>query len=240
MAAFHSFPRLPLELRMQVWAFAFIDYRVLKVRVRNPSRGYWSPSPVPAVTRACQESRKHCSYQKAFIVEGSPRYVWAKFNSDIMQMLGSVMCGLVEHKHVEMNEIRRLRIEMAIDDKRDDYEEEFFFHKYRHRIRDLPTLEVCDVLVNDGLFSWTDLIEDVYWGVCSKSNVRIIDAKTGEWIDLDTAGPYADWIYTNRGETRDYQRIIDDWDEEDEEDVKQREEAMMKMKEPLPRIDLND
>jgi hypothetical protein len=119
-------------------------------------------------------------------------------------MLGSKMCGLVEDKRVEVNEIRRLRIEMAINDKRDDYEEEFFFHNYNCRIRDLPKLECCDILVNDGLFSWKNLIKDIYWGACPESNVRIIDAKTGEWIDLDTAGPYADWIYNNRGETRDY------------------------------------
>lgn len=56
---------------------------------------------------------------------------------------------------------------------------------------------------------------------------------------MNTAGPYADWMHTTRGETRYYQRIIDDCDEENEDDVRQREEAMMNTKEPLPRIDLN-
>jgi hypothetical protein len=89
------------------------------------------------------------------------------------------------------------------------------------------------------MYNWAHYSTDMYWGACPKSNVRYIDVSTGEWIGEDTAGPYLDWIDTNRGETRDYQRIIEDWDEEDEEDVKQREEALMKMKEPLPRIDLN-
>ena len=233
MANFHPFPRLPLELRIQIWASASTDDRVLKIRRRRLSRSYWSPTPVPAVIRACCESRKHCSYQKSFVVASSPRYIWADFGSDTLQMLGSTMCGLVEDKHVEINEIQRLRIEMSLDGMRDDYEEEFFYHKYSHRIRDLPRLEGCDVLVNDGLVSWTSLIEDVYWGACPKHKVRIVDAKTGEWIWRDTAGPYADWIYTDRGATRDYQRIVDVWNEEG------REEAMMRMEEGLPRIDLN-
>jgi len=146
---------------------------------------------------------------------------------------------LLAQKFVEMNEIRRLRIEMTINDTREDYQEEFFFYEYRHEVRNLPQLEGCHILVVNGLLYWTGIVGDAYWGACPKSNVRIIDAKTGEWLDMNTAGLYADWIHTTRGETRDYQRIIDDWDEDDEDDVRQREEAMMKMKEPLPRIDLN-
>lgn len=36
-----------------------------------------------------------------------------------------------------------------------------------------------------------------------------------------------------------YSRIDDDWDEENEEHVKERYEAMMKIKEGLPRINLD-
>jgi hypothetical protein len=152
-------------------------------------------------------------------------------------MLGSVMCRLLDHNRVGMNEIRRLRIELGAE--HGSYESEFFFHIYSHRIRELPKLEGCDVLVYDGLHTWARLIEETYWGACPKSNVRIIDGKTGEWIDADTAGSYIDWIDTSRGETRDYQRIDDYWDEDDEEDIETRYNAMMKMKDPLPRIDLN-
>lgn len=86
-------------------------------------------------------------------------------------------------------------------------------------------------------------IDETYWGVCPKSNVRIVDAKTGEWIDIDSAGPYVDWMDNRMGIDPDdgpvYTRIDDFWDAEDEEDVKNRYEAMMKMKDGLPRIDLN-
>jgi hypothetical protein len=238
MATFHLFQQLPLELRMQIWASAFVDDRILKVRRLYPSREYWSPSPVPAVTRTCQESRKYCSYRKAFVAEGVPRYIWSKLDSDIIQMLGSVMSVLVEEDRTEKNEIRRLRIEFVTENGIGD-ESEFFFHNYSHRFRDFPKLNGCDVLVTDGLHTWAHYMKDLYWGVCPRSNVRIIDAKTGEWIDEDTAGPYQDWIDCDRGQTRDYQRIDDYWDAEDEEDVAKRYEAMKKMHEPLPRIDLN-
>jgi hypothetical protein len=165
-------------------------------------------------------------------------YTWTKFDSDIIQMLGSEIPELVEEDGLEKNEIRRLRVELTIDGKEDDYADEFFFHNHSHRIRDLPKLEACDVLVNQ-IYDWAHYSRDMYWGACPKSHVRYIDVSTGEWVSEDTAGPYIDWIDTNRGESRDYQRIIDEWDEEDEEDVKQREEALMKMKEPLPRIDLD-
>jgi hypothetical protein len=236
MATFHLFPQLPLELRIQVWELAFVEDRVLKVRRLHPSGEYWSPSPIPTVTRACQESRKYCSYWKAFVAEGSPCYIWSKLDSDIVQMLASEMSELVEEDRAEKNEIRRLRIEL-IGDRMDD--EELFYHSYSHHFHSFPKLKGCDILVVHGLFTWARLIEDVYWGACPKSNVRIIDAKTGEWIDVNTAGPYRDWIDCGRGETRDYQRIDDDWDAEDEDDIAKRYKAMKKMDEPLPRIDLN-
>lgn len=63
-----------------------------------------------------------------------------------------------------MNAITRLRIELSIDDKQDDdgYEHEFFFHEYSQRIRDLPNLQNCDILVKDALHNWTSFIEQMF------------------------------------------------------------------------------
>ncbi|OAL50072.1 hypothetical protein IQ07DRAFT_587751 [Pyrenochaeta sp. DS3sAY3a] len=237
MATFQPFLRLPLELRIQIWESAFVDDRILKVRIRLSSRDFRSPSPVPAVTRACQESRKYCSYRKAFAVAGSPRYIWSKFDSDIIQLPGSIMSRLNHISSAERTEIMRLRVELVREDGWD--ESESFFHFYSHQFRYFPKLEGCDVLVPDGLREWASLIEETYWGTCPQRNVRIVDANTGEWIDERTAGPYADWVDTSGGEGGDYQRIDEYWDEEDEEYVQARYEEMMKMREPLPRIDLN-
>ncbi|PVI03669.1 hypothetical protein DM02DRAFT_669703 [Periconia macrospinosa] len=236
MATFHPFPRLPLELRMQIWSLAFQDDRVLKVRKRRylSRRDYWSPSPIPAVTRASRESRKHCSYQKAFIADGSSCYIWCKFDSDIIHMR---MSELAHEDGLEKKEIRRLRIVLV-----DDMELEFFYHKFSFEVSCFPKLDGIDVLVPDGLYNWGTFIQEMYWGTCPETNVRMVDANSGEWIDSKTGGPYLDWIDTGRstgGETKDYMRIDNDWDEEDEEAVAERYSAMMKMQEPLPRIDLN-
>ncbi|KAH3942628.1 hypothetical protein HBI56_169330 [Parastagonospora nodorum] len=111
---------------------------------------------------------------------------------------------------------------MAIENAQDDYEKEFFFTTCRHQVWDLTKLEGCDILVDHSLILSAHFVGNVHWRACPKSNVHVVDTETGEWIDSNTAGP-----------------IIDDWDKESEEDFKQREEAMMKMKEPLPRIELN-
>jgi hypothetical protein len=228
---------------MQIWAQAVMEKRVVKVReLRNTgSRGYWSPTPVPAVTRACQESRKYCSYQKAFMGDESPRCIWTCFANDIVQMSSSLMIQLTKEDSLEKKEIRHLRLEL-ISNGWDM--SEFFYHEDAGHVRGFPELERCDVLVNDGLNSWGDFIKDMYWGACPKSNVRFVDAKTGDWIDVESDGPYQDYrdnyIGIDLGEPTVYTRIDDDWDEEDEEDVRKRHEAMMRIKrEGLPRINLH-
>ncbi|CAO2650694.1 Nn.00g019860.m01.CDS01 [Neocucurbitaria sp. VM-36] len=236
MATFHPFPRLPLEIRIQIWGSAIVEGRVLKVRELRSRASYWSPTPVPAVTRASQESRKYCSYQKAFIVDQSPHYIWTSFESDIIQMNSAQMNKLVAGNSLEKKEVRHLRIELVHELGWD--QSELFYHDYSRKIRNFPKLGRCDVLVNNGLYAWGNLINETYWGACPKSNVRIIDAKTGEWIDAETAGPYQDYIDTGHGETRDYLRDVDYDVEWEEAEGDERYEAMMKMKAPLPRIDL--
>lgn len=81
---FHLFPCLPLEIRIQIWESATIQGRALKIRGLRSRTDYWPPTPTPGVTRACHESRKYCNYQKAFVMDGSPRYIWTNFDCDII------------------------------------------------------------------------------------------------------------------------------------------------------------
>jgi hypothetical protein len=118
---------------------------------------------------------------------------------------------------------------------------ELFFHFHSHRIRDFPKLERCDVLVDDGLHKWDQFIEHAG----PKIDMRFVDVKTGEWFDAESEGPYMDYMDNSygleHGLDTSYTRIDDNWDEENEEDVKKRYEAMIKMKEEgLPRIYLDD
>jgi hypothetical protein len=184
MATFHLFLDLPIEIRIQIWESTPVQGRVIKVRELHFGSAYGSPTPVPAVTQACQESRKYCSYQKAFVMDQSPRYIWVDFESDIIQMNCEIMSRLV----LEKNRVKHLRIALSHELGWDL--SEFFFHDYSYKIRDFPQLKSCDVLVNDGPYYWGNFIKETDWGACQQSNVRIIDAKTGEWINAETAGPY--------------------------------------------------
>ncbi|EFQ89198.1 hypothetical protein PTT_14627 [Pyrenophora teres f. teres 0-1] len=235
METFHPFPCLPLELRIQIWESAAELGRVVKVRKLHGNNHYSSPTLAPAVTRACRESRKYCVYRRIFVVDGYPRYIWACLETDIIQMDSYLMKELVEEDSLEKQEVRHLRLESMSASGWDA--SGFFYHDHAHKIRHFPKLERCDVLVNDGLYDWGVFVMEIYWGTVPRSNVRIIDAKTGEWINSVTAGPYLDYLDTGHGEHRNYVRTVDGYD--GEEDGEERYEALMKMKEPLPRIDLN-
>lgn len=240
MATFHLFPQLPPELRIRIWEFVFEQDRILDVRKgrrHSPSDDYWSPDPVPAVTRACRESRKYCSYQKAFVVDGSSRYIWTKFDSDIIHLLGTVMGKLAKGNGPDNHKIRRLRIDLANMFLADELAP--FYRKHSKRFRCFPRLDGVDILKPYSLWYSDGLLEMTDWGACPASNVRIIDADTGEWVDAQTAGPYQDWLDTDHGENRDFKRVVPNWNEGNEEDVAKRYNAMMKIH-PLPRIDLNN
>ncbi|KAL5353861.1 hypothetical protein ACLOAV_001905 [Pseudogymnoascus australis] len=230
MATFHPFSRLPFELRIQIWGFATED-RVLRVRkawIRN--QGYWSPTLVPAITRACRESREHCSYQKAFIIESFSRYIWANYDHDVIQMRS----GLLSKENIlERDKVRHLRIEL-INEQGLDESDSFYYNDVR-RLPDFPKLESFSLLVGDRLSpQWTDFIKETYWGACPRGNVQIVDGETGEWIDEETSGAFQDYIDSDGGRNNDYTRIVDDeWEEEGSA------EAVKRLQMPLPRIDLD-
>lgn len=185
METFHPFPRLSLELRIQIWKLA-TDDRVLRVRKTwRRKQGYWSPTPAPAVTRACWESRQHCNYQKAFIIDSSPRYIWANFDRDVIKMRSGL---LSEGKLPECDEVRRLWIELLSEQGWD--ESQGFCDYGIYKLEDFPKLERFNLLVDNGLGQWTNFIDRTNWGACPRGNVRIVDGNTGEWIDEETSTAY--------------------------------------------------
>jgi hypothetical protein len=198
---------------------------------------------MPAVTRTCPESRKHCSYQLAFKIATSPRYIWACFESDIVQVESGLVEAFAEREDsLEKTEIQHFRLEVS----NSVYDASAsFFHYHSHRLRDFPKLERCEVLVDDGLRNW----DQCCWEAGPKVYMRFVDAKTGKWFDAESEGPYMDYMDNFIGleqglklgrEDISFTRIDDYWDEDNEEDVKTRYEAMVKIKEEgLPRISLD-
>jgi hypothetical protein len=245
MTTFHSFPLLPLELRIQIWEDALhstIPNRVLTVRKvgRTTQPVYLSPNPPPALMHACHESRKYASYhyRKQFTMKGIPRYIWANMSTDIVHINGDFMMALAfrnipSGSSQEMNDIRHLQLELDFGRE----ETNIFYSNYRV-VPDFPALETCDVIVRDGLSAWAPVVRNGAWGNRwgKECYVRVLDRETGEWVDAATAGAYEDWIYTDHGANMDFNEEDRDRIEEDKEE--RYEKMMVVMRNPLPRIDL--
>ncbi|ORY17403.1 hypothetical protein BCR34DRAFT_610876 [Clohesyomyces aquaticus] len=236
MSNFHYFSRLPPELRIQIWGLATED-RVLRVRkTRDGQDGFWSPTPIPAVTRASFESREHCSYRKAFIIDLSTRYIWVNYDHDIIQMRYRLLKNENDNP-VWREDIRHLRIDL-VDEQGFDETEMFYYH-YAYVIYNIARLESFDILVGNGLAQWTDFIKESSWRAFFRKNVRIVDRKTGEWIDEGTSPVYQDYVDTNWGENDHFTRVVEeDYEGHPEEDDESRFQAIKRLQMPLPRINL--
>jgi hypothetical protein len=127
---------------------------------------------MPAVTRTCLESRKYCNYQPAFRIAASPHYIWACFESDIVQVESGLVEAFAEREDsLEKTEIRHFRLEVF----NNLYDaSELFFHYHSHRLCDFHKLERCEVLVDDGLHNW----DQCCWKAGPKVYMRFVDAKT--------------------------------------------------------------
>jgi hypothetical protein len=231
MATFHPFPHLPLELRILIWEQA-VEERVLKIRKAKHAPTinlYWSPTPIPAVTRACRESRKYNRYQKAFIKSPSPRYIWADFDSDSIQTERGVL-----NVYLPKYDIKHLRFDTAKCERREPI---YWLLEHIYPITKYPNLQSVDILVKKGeLVHWAVFFKTVRLGVCPMENVRFVDRSTGEWIDKATRDGYHDYVDSNGGERTDsYTRAVDGPDE-----ALERAEARRRLQIPLPRITLGD
>jgi hypothetical protein len=83
MTTFHPFPRLPYELRMQIWELT-VQPRTINIDAKSIAWGvntkglphylYYiiSSTPAPAVLQVCREARNHGLYQKGFFELAHP------------------------------------------------------------------------------------------------------------------------------------------------------------------------
>jgi hypothetical protein len=127
------------------------------------------------------------------------------------------------------NNIKHLRLQLVSPTALD--ESETFFDKYMHCISDLPSLQSCEVLVDD-FMEWGHTIIEVSWGTCPRSGVRFVDKKTGENITPENSGAYSDWIETEGGTWGYFLSVRDEaWNLDYNEEA--RAEAMVEMKEGL-------
>jgi hypothetical protein len=190
MSICHPFPRLPAELRAQIWELTVesrtVDVRIVQKRIpvlpdvpstRSGLASYLvSHTPVPATQQTCQESRNLGLYQRAFsdvyLYNGvERRYVWANLDIDIIDI------GTTE-LHIFLpvaSLIHRLKFARENQD--------FFFHAEVYELPRFSNVKELHVVCAAGLWQWLGASEDHYWA-CGVENVFMIDPDDGRKMGL--------------------------------------------------------
>ncbi|PVH77062.1 hypothetical protein DL98DRAFT_517503 [Cadophora sp. DSE1049] len=240
MSTFHPFPLLTPELRTQIFTLA-TPSRTIRINSSTSGQGFYSPTPPPPITRVNRESRQHSGYNRSFNSSGSNsnspdgRYVWVNFTHDTIHVRSTVFWHL---ESLPLGDIGHLRIELL--DERGEEVIEDWWHHHLPLLRDFPKLQSVDLLVPRELrFYAPQYIEDAYFGEhCPRENVRIVNLGTGEWIDGETAGVYADWVESFGGREVEAMTRVVEWDV-DEETRRERVEDVRALEMPRPRISLD-
>ncbi|KAI0542597.1 hypothetical protein GGR58DRAFT_452882 [Xylaria digitata] len=212
---FHPFPKLPAELRIQIWTLA-AGPRILQIHVflktpKSKDFGYASPTPAPAVLHVCRESRLIAPYQKAFFTSTpvcggtDTKYIWVNFQQD--------MICLADHQLERLGpyqaDIERLRFSVPTG-LHGHYLHSCFFRKSHEILRDFSTLRELHIALKESLLVWASMVQGPGYAKCPRENVRFLDLHTGLLLtepQLDLANH---WSWLKGGKVED----VDGIDEE--------------------------
>jgi hypothetical protein len=172
MSTFYPFPRLPAELRDQIWEM-IVSPRTVDVRVYSDhsfTLQLASSTPVPAILHTCREARSHGCYQRAFSeLDSSPkterRYVWINLAIDIV----SIGSSYIEQFSSVALSIQRLKFARANDD-------DFWFHSESRKLRLFTNMREFYIVCVDGIYEWVGAVKDgnFPWP-CAPENLYFID-----------------------------------------------------------------
>ncbi|KAJ3573084.1 hypothetical protein NPX13_g4831 [Xylaria arbuscula] len=184
MATFHPFPRLPAELRLQIWAMTVVP-RIVDVNVEadttpGPKRKFRDPplakllssTPVPAILQACQESRYQGLYEQAFTEiphakTTSRRYIWLNLEIDMISIGSCEMDRLTPVAPL----IQRLRIAR-------DMGEEFQIRRLDQLGLFINVKEIHIVCLDGNLENWYNT-SDWYPIPCGEENLFFVHPNDG-------------------------------------------------------------
>lgn len=182
MSTFHSFSRLPFELRAHIWALT-VEPRTVEVRfVWGPGKRQQlvSPTPVPAVLQTCHEARSLGLYKQSFSEltftewnasrTGRSRYVWLNLDIDMVS-IGTVSFAAFAPVSAS---IKRLRFER-------ENSEECWYHWESKELRDWTNTEEIHVVCGDGMGSWHGATEEHTWP-CALENLWFLDPRDGRMM----------------------------------------------------------
>ncbi|KAH7312743.1 hypothetical protein B0I35DRAFT_437656 [Stachybotrys elegans] len=182
MPTFHPFPRLPIELRAHIWRLSVVA-RDVDVRFKREHGGRGlaihivSSTPAPAVMQACSESRNLGLYQPSF-VRADERYLWINFEVD------RICIPDIDFEVIlpEQQLIRRLKYEGEMSEE--------YGYSFHDELPGFRNLQEIHLLCADGLWSWRDEWEDLYWP-CPRESIRATDKASGR----TTTGTEADILF---------------------------------------------
>ena len=149
MSTFHPFPRLPFELRTQVWKatvepctvdvhFEYWDSNVECLGEQTAFQFRQVPvssTPIPATLRTCREARIAALYQRCFAelsqeLPDEGRYVWLNLDIHIVSIGNTPFTCYFP----VASSIQRLKFERK-------YQDEGFYLFESHEIRKFPYLK---------------------------------------------------------------------------------------------------
>ncbi len=161
---FHPFPRLPVEIRQQIWELSIAPREVVIVGYQpTVFRHGRQASPPPPLLVASGESRSSCQrfYTKAYLLDdsGNPRepvkYSWINFALDEVYMLDSELEDLSA-----IALIQRLTLVSLFGD--------YFYNHVERHLRDAKALEALTIIDLEGgpaiswYTGWSDFMEMRY------------------------------------------------------------------------------
>lgn len=132
-----------------------------------------------------------------------------------------------------------MRIELV--DERGEEVVEDWWHHHLPLLRTFPSLLTVDLLVPRELRYYApQYIDDAYFGEkCDKEKgVRIVAMGSGEWVDGETAGVYADWVESGGGKMEEDMTRVVEWDV-DEGTRRERMDDVKALEMPRPRVRLD-
>ena len=162
--SFHPFPRLPLELRQQIWELSIAPREIVIVgNVTTFFRHGRQASPPPPLLLASGESRSYCQllYTKVYLLDdsGNPRepvkYSWINFDLDDVYMRDS---DFMHFSAIAL--VRRLTLVSPDGD--------YFFYHVQHILWNAKALEALTIIDVEGsaavswYISWSDFMETRY------------------------------------------------------------------------------
>ncbi|KAI5380600.1 hypothetical protein J4E82_000557 [Alternaria postmessia] len=208
MTAFHPFPRLPLELREQIWKDT-IEPRTVDVRrTRKGTERYGqlvSSTPIPAMLQSCREARNLGLYERVFFeVTPATKQLKGKneaenamkrfFTLDERGEEGPKKAGSPDTEqryvwldlNIDMVDIGASRFcnyeSVASAVKRLKFErensEEYFYHTESTELMNFASVEEIHIVCADGFWMWAGATHEHSWP-CAEEKLVFIDAFNG-------------------------------------------------------------